>query len=190
MILPTSRVALVAILVVTGASLACKGDQGPAGPAGADGQDGTPGTANVIYSNWTSFVAANWQQQVDFAGDTVQLYGITASSITSAIVTTGAVLMYVRFGGSSVVEALPLVRPILIADPQIKELFYRYTTGNITVEFRNIANANNPGTFGGTGNDYRYIIIPGGVPGANSIAGVDLTGLSYDEVVRRLSIPK
>lgn len=179
--------ASVEALVITAAALACKGDTGSVGPNGDPGPKGDTGTANVIYSNWTNFVAANWVRDTEFYGDTIQLYPITADSLTSTIATNGVVLVYARLGNpNGVVEALPVVRPL--TQPVIQELSYFYKTGTITIEFRNITNGNNPGAFGSGNDSYRYILIPGGVPGTSSVAG-DLS-YSYDRVVERLGIPK
>ncbi len=188
------RFGLAALLLLA----ACKGDAGPTGPAGATGPAGPTGpggpagptgTANVIYSNWTSFTAANWVAATEF-GKVLRRYDVTATGVTAAVVNNGVVLVYVRFVGQVNPAALPY-STYNITQAVHQALTYRFLVGTINVLFFNLDNNNDPATFGGAGNDYRYIIIPGGVVAPSAPAdGGGWAGMSYDQVVERLGIPR
>ncbi|WP_211352234.1 hypothetical protein [Dinghuibacter silviterrae] len=135
---------------------------GPAGPAGAtgatgaagpQGPQGATGTANVIYSNWNTAINL---RDTNFDGSNYVLMTLLAPSLTSADLNTATVLVYFTFGDgdfplpymndaggkTSIISFIPEAGQILIT---------RYTTDNsasVTL---------------GTLNQYRFVIIPGGV---------------------------
>ena len=149
-----------------------KGDAGPAGPkgdtgangaagaAGAQGPKGDSGTANVIYSAWLDvvYVPDTFRNAgvLDTAGFSTN---IPAAKLTAAIINGGEVKVYWNFGTS----ASPAVAPLPYFDVfydviSIQPEFYvgrifLYSTGNYST-------INNNGV---KRNQYRYIIIPGGV---------------------------
>ena len=76
-----------------------------------------------------------------------------------------------------------------------------FVTGAIQINFWNVENNNDPGTFTGTpgtpptGNIYRYVIIPGGVAGGKTtgIGGTNynaeqLKAMPYNQVCRLFNI--
>ena len=72
-------------------------------------------------------------------------------------------MVYIRLQGTlGSIQPLPLIGPILSTNKD-QILNYRLQTGKIVLEFHNssIDRDQDPGRFG-TGNQYRYIIIPGG----------------------------
>jgi hypothetical protein len=139
------------------------GPQGSQGSAGPTGPQGDTGTANVLYSQWTDFTAANWSASVSEYGQALRLYTISASAVSEGIIDSGVVVVYLRMGNLP-----PQILPVIIYN--ITETFDQYlgyglTLGNITIDFYNLNNNTDPGTFTSTNGQivYRYIIIPGGV---------------------------
>ncbi|MBS1602158.1 MAG: hypothetical protein JST42_05775 [Bacteroidetes bacterium] len=154
-----------------------KGDTGPAGPAGpagsagaagAAGPKGDTGTANVIYSAWTDVVF-----KVDTlhdlpdptAIDTIDYSAtITAPKITSDVLAKGQVTVYINVGSA----ASPVVFPLPyndLAHGSALSISPLFALGQIVL----ISNAPNDyvGTYTQSGvkyQQYRYVIIPGGVP--------------------------
>jgi len=146
------------------------GGAGPQGPAGPQGNQGPAGNANVIYSNWTDFNIANWSGSMNEFSLTIRQYPIAETKITNNILDSALVLVYVKFIGIPTPQALPLIDPITIAKPQY--LGDELSAGEIIIVFYDINDTNDPGTFG-TGNEYRYIIIPGSALARRSSPGPD-----------------
>ena len=140
-----------------------QGEQGPQGPLGPQGVQGEPGTANVIYSEWINFNLNTWTASFTFFGQTRREYHIDVTEITAAILSSGTVMVYIRLQGTSgSIQPLPLIGPIL-SSTKDQILNFRLQTGKIVLEFHNSTDRDqDPGRFG-TGNQYRYIIIPGGI---------------------------
>lgn len=153
------------------------GAQGPQGPAGPVGP---PGTANVIYSVWTDFVLATWAAPVSEFGKTVRNYPAAAPGVTAGIITTGVVLVYWRDIGLPNPQQMPSIS-YNITQPVNQYLGFALLVGQIQIKFFNIDNTNDPGTFSGPGNSYRYILIPGSVLGGRS-AGVGGTNYTAEQV--------
>ena len=165
------------VLLVTSCK---KGDQGPAGPAGPQGDKGTKGdtgVANVIYSTWTDVTFTAVKNQ---AGDTIYYYGgkIAAPKLTAAILNGGQMMTYVNLG----TVGAPFIYPLPWAGNAYIDV--EYVVGNI-----NLYSNANAGT-SGTGNNktlqYRYILIPGGVPARS--AAIDWN--NYAAVIKALGIPE
>ena len=183
-------------LILTTAAMvtACEGPTGPPGPEGAQGEQGeqgtqgepgVPGSVNVFYSAWTPFQPADWVEVTRF-GQVVQQLPIAEDLVTQEILDEGVVLVYVRFGGAPNPRPLPFIGYVTTTSvPQM--LWFELAAGSIIINFQNLTNNNNPGTFG-TSNSYRYVIIPGGTPVSGDAVG-DVSSLSYDEVRRRFGIP-
>ena len=178
------------------------GPSGPAGPTGPTGPQGPAGTANVIYSPWTAFTDPNWSAStVDIFGKTARRYTAAAPGITATILSQGTVLVYFQGGGSpGTVRILPYTTfnfthtVTQVIEPSL-------VTGAIQINFWNVENNNDPGTFTGTpgtpptGNIYRYVIIPGGVAGGKTtgIGGTNynaeqLKAMPYNQVCRLFNI--
>ena len=162
-----------------------EGPQGPQGEQGEQGPEGPPGTANVMYSAWIPFNTNNWKKVTEFGRET-QLFEITESLITNDILNSGLVYVYIKFGGAPQPRPLPFTGYVLSTTKE-QHLWYRLVLGKIVIVFHNLNEETDPGTFG-SGNQYRYIIIPGGTPiPANGRA--DLRKLSYEEMCERYNIP-
>ncbi len=160
-------IALLVALVALAGCLSQKGDPGPAGATGAQGSQGpqgVPGTANVIYSSW--FYSSPWN-----------LYGSlwisanNASLITQTVLDQGVVIAYYRPSATGPVYPLPTP-----GEPQLN--FYTglgmlYLTGDGSVPLSAF--------------QYRYILIPGGLPSGRTTT-VDYS--DYESVVEFYGIPK
>jgi hypothetical protein len=155
------------------------GPSGPAGPTGPTGPQGPAGTANVIYSAWTDFVAATWGAPVNEFGKTVRNYPATAPGVTASMITSGVVLVYWRDIGLPNPQQMPSIS-YNITQSVNQYLGFALLTGQIQIKFFNIDNTNDPGTFSGAGNSYRYILIPGGVAGGRGKM-VAINGTTYTE---------
>lgn len=159
-----------------------KGDTGPTGPAGS---------ANVIYSAW--FSPATWVLETNF-GIVERTYTMTSTSLTQAIIDNGVVLVYLKVAGfSPAIEQLP----VTIIDAS-KAFLYRAQAGSIKALYYNTANtAADPGVIP-SGNQLRYVLIPGSVlgtraqeVGSTSARYVEaLKAMSYSEACRTLGIPE
>ncbi len=162
-----------------------EGPQGEQGPQGTQGEQGVPGTANVMYSDWITFDVSVWKQVTEF-GRVTQLYEIQEERITEDLINTGVVMVYIRFGGSSAPRSLPVTGYVTTSTKE-QHIWYRLVTGKIILVFHNLNDNINPGTFG-SGNQYRYVIIPGGTFISYKDNGIDLQKLSYDEIFETLDM--
>lgn len=141
-----------------------QGPQGSSGVQGVAGEDGEDGTANVIYSEWINFELDNWSGSLTFFGQTRREYPIEELAIDSEIIEKGTVMVYARFGGTNArIQPLPIIGPIT-STSRDQVLNFHIRLENIFIEFFNLVDRDlDPGRFGSS-NQYRYIIIPGGVP--------------------------
>jgi hypothetical protein len=166
------------VLLATGCK---KGDEGPAGPAGPAGPNGPQGpkgdtgVANVIYSGWLD---ATYDAVTNQAGDTLYYYeeDIPAPKLTSQMLNTGELKVYMNAGTAA--------QPFIIALPFGYEIIPFFEVGNIYLQA-----ADDYSTFIPTGttakrNQYRYVLIPGGVPARS---GLDLN--DYAKVKEAFKIP-
>lgn len=150
------------------------GPTGPTGPAGPTGPQGPAGTANVIYSAW--FAPATWNLETNF-GVVERTYTMTTAGLTQAIIDNGVVLVYMRFVGfSPAINQLPCTIP-----DQDRSYWFRAQAGSIkAVYYRVSNNAVDPGIIP-SGNNIRYILIPGGVAGRVSGKAAVINGHMYSE---------
>ncbi|WP_205512513.1 hypothetical protein [Longitalea arenae] len=149
---------------------------------GDDGAKGDTGTANVIYSPWLD---VNYDAVTNTAGDTVYYYQATiaAPKLTKAIIDSGTVKVYLNLGSAASPEVWPLPITDLFQFTGITELGLYYTVGNINL-FCDL----DASTFTSSGTkhaQYRYILIPGGVPTGRS-AVVDWN--NYEAVKRQFNL--
>lgn len=148
---------------------------------GDDGAKGDTGTANVMYSPWTD---VDYAPTLNNAGDTVIWFAtMAAPKLTKAILDSGTVKVYFNVGSS----ADPLIFPLPITDFYaligISQLGVYFTVGNIELYCDLDA-----GTFTSGGvkqGQYRYVIIPGGVPTGRSAVNWN----DYKAVQKLYNIP-
>lgn len=170
-----------------------KGDPGPAGPAGptgaagaagAAGPAGPAGTANVIYSAWSdaTFTIFSMTNVAAPNADTLWSTTISASKLTSDILTKGSVQLYFNFGTAAA--------PDIVSVP-----YTDFWTGlNITSDYEvgsiNIYSVNANLTTQGTGTNkvgqWRYVLIPGGTPAS---VAPGLKWSDYNSVKKYYNLP-
>ena len=177
------------------------GPIGPTGPAGATGATGPAGTANVIYSAWTPFIIANWSAStISIFGKTARQYSAPAPGITATMLSQGAILVYFQGGGSpGTIRTLPYTT-FNFTQTVNQYIEPSFIPGTIQINFYNLDNNVDPGTFTGspgppvTGNQYRYVLIPGGVAGGRGTGPYmgyteqELKSMSYRDVCHLLNI--
>jgi hypothetical protein len=175
---------LIALLVGTsllGSQVGCKGPQGEVGPAGTTGTTGPAGpvgSPNVIYSAWAG---STWTQGSYFSA-TGRYYDMVAPKVTQAVLDQAVIITYWKPAGStSQVVALPT----RTADGAKWEWYPVYTVGQVRVWVVNDARTDIGASNIGTTNQFRYVIIPGGV-GARK-AALDYT--DYEAVKRAFNLP-
>lgn len=149
-----------------------QGLQGTAGADGADGEDGQDGNANVIYSDW--FQPNAWTG----GGTAFAFFDQAAIDLTQEVIDHGAVLAYAKLSGDGT-----NVRP-LPADTGNGLFLWNYLIASVeNIRFtvtRTDATSNvNPGTT----NQFRYVIIPGGVLASKGFTSGDFKKMSYEEVM-------
>lgn len=169
-----------------------EGPQGPAGPSGPAGNTGATGTANVIYSGWLSFQQTQRDTVID--GTKVKVNHLTAPQLTQTMIGNGMVLAYMRF--STTVLQLPYTshaggKPNTVGFvPQVSKLLITRFTHD------------NSGSIGFGAVQFRYILIPGGVPASGRSANMEkvaeinnqlytaseLKAMSYEQVCALLGI--
>lgn len=162
-----------------------QGPKGDPGEPGSQGEQGPPGTANVLYSEWIPFDVSNWNKVTEFGRET-QLYEIAEALVTTEIIDQGLVFVYIKFGGAPPPRPLPFTGYVTTSSKD-QTIWYRLLEGKIVLAFHNVSDNADPGTFG-AGNQYRYVIIPGGTP-INGRVVEDLRKLSYEEICNRYNIP-
>lgn len=167
-------VALFTILLSTTNTGCKKGD---------DGAKGDTGTANVMYSPWLD---VTFEPDTDANGDTVIWYGtIDAPKITKAILDSGSVKVY--FNVNTAAE--PAVFPLPISDfysfAFITQLGVYFQVGKIEMYCDLDASSFTTTTGNQKAWQYRYIIIPGGVPTGRSAINWN----NYEAVKTYYNIP-
>ena len=171
------------------------GAAGAAGAAGATGPAGPAGTANVIYSAWFSFVAANWGDSAMANLGTAKRANKLAPGITQAILDNGLVLAYTKNGNPTFPGVGPYLLPFIIPGnpgiivghmPVVGRLIYYNQTTN-----------NTGGVVVNADYQFRYIIIPGGVAGGRVMSGKaagytveELKAMPYQQVASLFNIPE
>ncbi len=159
----------IAILfVLLGGMLGCKSDNNAptagvidasANRTTAPGQ--TANSSSVIYSAWTT--VPTWSGLTNSAGYVYYQYIFTGQTrIDAAALNQGAILVYVRFEGSTDVSAMPFRRAWDRTPSRLiyENWWYRAILGQLMVVIDPEANGYNPPT----GAQVRYVIIPGDTP--------------------------
>ena len=158
------------------------GVDGIDGIDGNDGTDGETGTANVIYSDWVNTELSN-----SIASSSAS-FTIDAPEIDPDILNFGTILVYARrIAGGNIVYQLPIV----FGASRQQSYFYRAEDETIIV----FVASNEQGSSVGDGaflEQYRYVIIPGGIASArpaNDSTQVDYSSMSYEEIIALFNIP-
>lgn len=170
---------VVAILFITAIGFSSCSKEGPAGPAGATGAQGPTGatgaqgpvgTANVIYSEWLDVAFDADTVHTGARIDTIGFYTvIDAPKLTTDILTTGEIKVYVNLDAADDPYIAPLPYFSIYSSISIEPRFYAesielYSNINVgTVQAQN----------GKKYQQYRYILIPGGTSARKSAPDVD-----------------
>lgn len=172
-----SVITLVAIMGCEGA----EGPVGPVGPQGAQGEEGPQGpvgTANVVYSDWTAFDAANWDPATSIGGQTRREYPVAVSHLTDVVLSSGTVAAYVRFDTvADRVFALPLILPLTSSSEQ--QLAFELELNTLFFTLHDVENNDVEPTIFGAIAQFRYVIIPGGTPAKSGLPDFN----NYHEVM-------
>jgi hypothetical protein len=133
------------------------GPNGAAGPAGPSGPAGPAGTANVVYSEWLD---VTYEAIVEGTDTLAFVAVIPAPKLDNAMLTNGEIKVYLNVGTAvePSVWALPLT-DLVVYGLNINPTF---ETGQITLVSN--VDAGTVTTADGKVQQYRYILIPGGVP--------------------------
>ncbi|MBC7828828.1 MAG: hypothetical protein H7122_13850 [Chitinophagaceae bacterium] len=160
------------------------GAPGPAGGPGTQGPKGDTGTANVIYSAWLDVIYQpdTIKNAAGVVIDTLGYIGnIAAPKLSTTILNTGEVKVYINLGTPTV----PVILPLPYFDPM-------FTGLNIETTFRlqniDLYSNGDVSTFTQSGvkrQQYRYILIPGAVPGQKA---PKVNWNNYDEVKQYLGL--
>ncbi|WP_339917970.1 collagen-like protein [Yeosuana marina] len=166
--------------------MACskEGDQGPIGPQGeqgipgVDGEQGEAGTANVIYSDW---IASGFESPIVGANASFSIENI--EELTDEIKSTGVIMVYGRYT-DTYTHIEPLPKSIFGLRMQYYDFQVNDVNQNIAIWISSI-----DGSDIGIPiyDDYRYIIIPGGVPSSEKSA-IDYSKMDYKEVLVHFNI--
>ncbi|MEW7289673.1 hypothetical protein [Aquimarina sp. 2304DJ70-9] len=165
------------------------GQEGTDGQNGADGATGETGSANVIYSDWFN---SNFPNNNNVTGTTAT-FSITVPEIdNTAIPSTGVILVYGRntSPGGSNIYMLPA--EVALGRNERYSFFVTISISiptNLTIQVDGINGDTDP-----IGipllDQYRYIMIPGGVPGEKSRSISEYKNMSYQEITTLFNIPE
>lgn len=195
------RIFLILAIVATTATvlLSCqKGDAGPAGPAGPAGSAGPAGpagptgTANVTYSNWFSFVSADWTGKVDSLLGDIALANKATTAVTQAVLDNGLVMGYVKLATTPNPSGVILLPATVPLTDNVLKIGVLPSVGNVGFYNQLIDGSDIFGLVAPF--QFRYIIIPGGVAGRgvaptyNGFTAEQLKAMSYEQVASLFNI--
>lgn len=156
------------------------GTPGPAGGPGAQGPKGDTGTANVIYSAWLDVAYGLFVDSSSIPFDSIYVATVPAPKLSNAILTSGEIKMYINLNSSAQPEIFPIPFFNVFTGLSISPLFYLQN-----IELVSNANVGTLTSGGVKFQQYRYILIPGTVPGQKR-PNVDWN--NYSEVQKYLGI--
>ena len=181
---------IATILVISLTTLSCSkegaaGKDGSNGTNGTNGTNGQTGTANVIYSNW---INQNWNSS-DLP--TSKWMSIPEARITSTFFDNGgSILMFYRFQTSTI---YPM--PYQETNWKVIRKFVVFVPGFISARLESTApqpipNDANTYTEGLTVPQFKYVLIPGGVPANRGTNSPEYNKMSYHEICTKFNIPE
>ncbi|AXT57231.1 hypothetical protein J8L88_01635 [Aquimarina sp. MMG015] len=153
---------------------------GQNGIDGVDGVDGDTGTANVIYSDWIPngfSVGGGLNQKVFTLANSQEIIDLDIDLDISVV------LVYAR--GESVLLAVGLEAVPLPYEYRSEEQLYTYSIDSGQIRVLGLVTGGNSNDFDFF-EDYRYVIIPGGVAAGKSVA--DYKNMTYEEIVDLFNI--
>ena len=153
------------------------GPQGAQGPIGPEGEKGDTGSANVIYSAWIPTTLP------DPINATTAIFNMPAPGLTAEIRDTGVILVYGRAFTNDVYQLPATFNSVGFNESH----YYRIDqTEEISMRINSIDGANIGARLF---DDYRYILIPGGVPDGGKSAPRDYHKMTYKQVMELFDIP-
>lgn len=161
--------------------IACeKGDTGDPGPQGPQGAQGPPGSVNVI-SKTITVSSSDWILYSNPLGGYMKGSQKSVPEITSSIVSSGAVMVYLRqsyVSGGYYYQALPY--NWVINSNNMRSYHFSISTNLVNLFIEEADN-----TLGSLGSyTYKVVIIPG-----NRMAEhPDINLLNYNEVKRKFNL--
>jgi hypothetical protein len=155
-----------------------QGATGATGATGPTGPQGPAGTANVVYSAWFSPTA--WTTP-GFSFSTSS-FDRAAPGVTASIIANGVVLSYAQLvGDGGVTRPLPSTVTVGVNSTWT----YGYLTPAVGTIRYTFVDASGATPSLSLTNQFRYVIIPGGLAGGRSANGgekiAELKGLIYSE---------
>lgn len=157
-----------------------QGEQGPPGTDGEDGEQGETGTANVIYSDW---IPSGFEPPIASTNASFLIKNV--DELTDEIKSTGVIMVYGRYTETYThIELLP--KSIFGLRMQYYDFQVNDINQNIAIKINSIDGSDIDIPIY---DDYRYIIIPGGVPSATK-STTEYSKMDYNEVRRRFNIPE
>ncbi|KAB5488769.1 MULTISPECIES: collagen-like protein [Flagellimonas] len=172
--------------------LACSGDdgedgaigpqgiQGEQGPEGPQGETGETGTANVIYSDW---IPSGFESPITDINAAFSIPNVEA--LTDEVKANGFIAVYGRYTSIST-TIHPLPKSLYGLRMQHYDFSISDLNQNIVIRISSIDGSDIEIPLY---DDYRYIIIPGGIPAAGKMA-TDYSQMSYEEIVAHFNIPE
>ncbi|MEO9893630.1 collagen-like protein [Aurantibacter sp.] len=158
------------------------GVDGEDGADGTDGADGATGTANVIYSEWFD---SQFQENIESSSS---FFEIDFPEGNTQIMNYGVILVF----GRQIVPTPPNIINALYQLPIAgKELKYNMLV--INGDLIRIVILTQDGSDIGTRDtiqQYRYVVIPGGIASSGKSISEDYTKMSYEEICNHFNIPK
>lgn len=157
-----------------------QGEQGPEGPQGSQGETGETGTANVIYSDW---IPSGFESPI---ADINAYFSIpNVETLTDEVKANGFIAVYGRYTSiSTTIHPLPKS----IYGLRMQHYYFSINDLNQNIVIR-IASIDGSDIEIPLYDDYRYIIIPSGIPAAGKMAK-DHSQMSYEEIVAHFNIPE
>jgi hypothetical protein len=183
-----SALIIAAVTIISCGKDGAPGPAGATGPTGANGTTGATGTngatgatgsANVIYSDWITPTLIDYKETTIFGIYHFDV-NIPASAITQAVLDNGTVLVYCRLDGYQGIlpnnpeSQLPITLFFQLNGVNTSDTWTAFiAVGSITIDLFNennyytVNSSSNPFYYGL--NQFRYVIIPGGVHTLGSI---------------------
>jgi len=152
-----------------------QGDQGPQGDQGDTGDQGDPGTANVMYSDW---IVRDYDNSGGLAEETNEQLLATLGGADFDL-TQDILLVYGRRVVNAIVTEVNQLPYIQVSDNDFYGFEVASFNGGFTLRIK-VATLDGATSAFAYFDDFRYVIIPGGVAAGKS--AVDYKNMSYKEV--------
>ncbi len=157
------------------------GDQGPQGDPGDQGDQGDPGTANVMYSDW---IVRDYENSGGLAQETNEQL-LATLGLGDFDLTQDILLVYGRRVVNSIVTEINQLPYIQVSDNDFYGFEVASFNGGFTLRIQ-VATLDGATSAFAFFEDFRYVIIPGGVAAGKSAN--DYKNMSYQEIATLFNI--